>query len=55
MLIIAGTLCKAGIRHINATEYLTENYPEKDISEIDNIVQYAYDNNAFGCDRRTYR
>lgn len=55
MLIIAGTLCKAGILPNKATDYLTENYPEKDILEIGGVIQYAYDNNAFGCDRRRYR
>lgn len=55
MLIIAGTLCKAGIPKNKATDYLTENYPKKDILEIDSVIQYAYDNNAFGCDRRRYK
>lgn len=55
MLIIAGTLCKAGIPKEKTTGYLIEAYPQKDQPEIDSIVEFAYENNAFGCDRRRYR
>ena len=55
MLIMAGTLCKAGIPKDRTKDYLLDSYPEKDESEIDSIIEYAYDNNPWGCDRRTYK
>ena len=55
MLIIAGTLCKAGIPKEKTTGYLIESYPEKEQAEIESVVEFAYDHNAFGCDRRRYR
>jgi len=55
MLNMAGTLCKAGIKKERALEYLIDNYPDKEKKEIEEVVSYAYDYNAFGCDRRRYR
>ena len=55
MLVMAGTLCKAAIPKDRARNYLTNTYPDKDVSEISGIIEYAYNNNAFGCDRRTYK
>ena len=55
MLIIAGTLCKAGIPKEKTTGYLIESYPEKGQTEIESVVEFAYENNAFSCDRRRYR
>lgn len=55
MLVMAGTLCKAGIPKNKTKEYLAKTYPLKSESEIEGVIQYAYDYNAFGCDRRTYK
>ena len=54
MLIMAGTLCKAGIEESKAREYLVKAYPQKDAAEIDGIIKYSYERNAFGSDRRRY-
>lgn len=55
MLIIGGTFCKAGIPKVKTKDYLVSKYPKKDEAEIDGIIDYAYENNAFGCDRRRYK
>lgn len=55
MLVMAGTLCKAGIDRERTLNYLTENYSDKNKNEINEVVEYSYNNNAFGCDRRRYR
>lgn len=55
MLIIAGTLCKAGIPKERTLSYLVTSYPEKGDEEIRGIVDYSYDNNPWGCDRRRYK
>ena len=55
MLVIAGTLCKAGIRKDKALEYLEDTYCEMPEKEIGSIVDYSYTHNTFGSDRRFYR
>lgn len=55
MLIMAGTLCKAGIPEEKTVGHLKSSYPDKDDAEVDSVVKYAYENNPFGSDRRTYR
>ena len=55
MLVIAGTLCKAGIRKDKALEYLEDTYCEMPEKEIGSIVDYSYSHNTFGSDRRFYR
>lgn len=55
MLVMAGTLCKAGIERERTENYLKDNYADKGEEEIRSLVDYAYQNNAFGCDRRRYR
>ncbi len=52
---MAGTLCKAGIKEKTAYEYLVESYPDMPEDEISSIVEYAYEHNAFGSDRRFYK
>ena len=55
MLVIAGTLCKAGIPKEKTIAYLTKVYPEKSEGEIKSIAEYSYEYNAFGCNRRTFK
>lgn len=55
MLIIAGTLCKAGIPKERTKDYLSKNFSDKGENETNSIVEFAYEHNAFGCDRRTYK
>lgn len=47
----AGVLCKAGIEKSKAKTVIEELIPDFDISEI---IEYAYSNNIFGCERRRY-
>ena len=55
MLIMAGTLCKAGICSEKAMEYLECSYTDMPTEEIEGVVKYSYDHNPFGSDRRFYR
>ena len=55
MLVIAGTLCKAGIPKEKTIAYLTKVYPEKSEDEIKSIAEYSYKYNDFGCNRRTFK
>ena len=55
MLTIAGTLCKAGVTKEKATDYLTSKYAEIPCGEIQGIIEFAYEHNPFGSDRRQYR
>jgi len=55
MLIIAGTLCKAGINRDKALEYLESSYSEMPEMEIEGVVDYSYSHNPFGSDRRFYK
>jgi len=55
MLVMAGTLCKAGIPKDKASEYLKGTYPTMSESEIDSVLDYAYDHNPFGSNRRDYK
>lgn len=55
MLVIAGTLCKAGIRKDKAQEYLEDTYCEMPGKEIEGVVDYSYSHNTFGSDRRFYK
>lgn len=55
MLIISGTLCQAGVVKQKTTDYLQKIYPEKESKEIMSVVEYAYDSNPFGCQRRAYK
>lgn len=55
MLIIAGTLCKAGVVKEKTTNYLTTRYGNMPSGEIRGIIEFAYDHNPFGSDRRQYR
>lgn len=55
MLIIAGTLCKAGIAREITRDYLQNNFTKKGGDEIQRIIDYSYGHNAFGSDRRFYR
>ena len=55
MLIIAGTLCKAGINRDKALAYLENSYSGMPEREIEGVVDYSYDHNPFGSDRRFYK
>ena len=55
MLVIVGTLCKAGILKGKARDYLAYSFPGMEVDEIDSVTEYAYTHNPFGCDRRTYK
>lgn len=55
MLIIAGTLCKAGINRDKALEYLESSYSGMPEGEIEGVVDYSYSHNPFGSDRRFYK
>lgn len=48
----AGILCKAGVEPGKAKAFIEELIPGFDITEI---VEYAYTNNIFGCERMRYR
>lgn len=50
-LSYAGVLCKAGVEKNLAKELIEELIPNFDITEI---VDYAYEKNIFGCERRFY-
>lgn len=54
IMVMAGTLCKAGVIKDKANEYLLNSYPDMSKKEIADIISYAYENNSFGCDRRRY-
>lgn len=47
----AGVLCKAGIEKSKAKAAIEELIPDFDINEI---VNYAYSHNIYGCERRIY-
>lgn len=47
----AGVLCKAGIEKSKAKAAIEELIPDFDINEI---VNYAYSHNIYGCERRRY-
>lgn len=55
MLTMAGTLCKAGIAKEKTETYLTSRYSNMPNGEIQDVIDFAYDHNAFGCDRRQYK
>ncbi len=55
LLIMAGTLCKAGIPIEKTMSYLIGSFPSMPEDEIDRIVKFSYDHNPFGCDRRKYK
>lgn len=55
MLTIAGTLCKAGVAKEKTESYITSKYSNMPSDEIQGVIDFAYDHNAFGCDRRQYR
>jgi hypothetical protein len=55
MLTMAGTLCKAGVAKEKTEAYLTSRYSNMPFDEIQGVIDFAYDHNAFGCDRRQYR
>ena len=48
----SGVLCKAGIEQTRAKEFVEQLIPGFDVSEI---VEYAYNHNIFGCERRRFR
>ena len=48
----AGILCKAGVEPGKAKAFIEELIPGFDITEI---IEYAYANNIFGCERMRYR
>ena len=48
----AGILCKAGVEPGKAKAFIEELIPGFDITEI---IEYAYTNNIFGCERMRYR
>ena len=51
VLSYAGVLCKAGVEKNLAKELIEELIPNFDVTEI---VDYAYEKNIFGCERRFY-
>lgn len=55
MLIISGTLCKAGVKREMTKEYLLDSFPGKSEGEIEGVCGYAYSNNSFGSERRRYK
>ena len=55
ILTMAGTLCKAGVAKEKTESYLTSRYSNMPFDEIQDVIDFAYDHNAFGCDRRQYR
>lgn len=48
----SGVLCKAGIEQRRAKAFVEQLIPNFDVSEI---VEYAYNHNIFGCERRRFR
>ena len=48
----AGVLCKAGIKKDAAKFFIERLIPGFDVSEI---IEYAYNKNIFGCERRRFR
>jgi hypothetical protein len=48
----AGVLCKAGIKKDAAKSFIEQLIPGFDISEI---IEYAYNHNIFGCERKRFR
>lgn len=54
MLIMAGTLCKAGVKKDKTRRYLIEKYPDKEEREIESIIDFSYERNPYGSDRRHY-
>ena len=48
----AGVLCKAGVDANKAKSFIEELIPNFDLTEI---IEYAYNHNVFGCQRREYR
>lgn len=55
ILIMSGTLCKAGILKEKTLPYLCSSFQNIPKSEIDGIVEYCYEHNPFGSDRIRYR
>lgn len=55
ILVMAGTLCKAGIQDVKAMAYLKGSYPDMPENEIESAVSYSYENNPYGCDRKRYK
>lgn len=55
ILMMAGTLCKAGVEMKTTLEYIIDNYKDKPEDEIERAVDYAYDNNPYGSNRRLFR
>lgn len=53
-LTYAGILCKAGVEKSKATDFIHELIPDLPNGELNHAVRYAYDNNIFGSNRRTY-
>lgn len=53
-LTYAGILCKAGVEHSKALNFIIELIPELPKYEIVRAVEYAYKHNIFGSNRRTY-
>lgn len=50
-LAYAGILCKSGVEKDMAKEFIEELIPDFDVTEI---MDYAYQKNIFGCERRFY-
>ena len=48
----SGVLCKVGIEQTRAKEFVEQLSPGFDVSEL---VEYAYNHNIFGCERRRFR
>ena len=55
ILVMAGTLCKAGIPEDKAIAYLKGSYPDMPENEIESVVSFSYEHNPYGCDRRSYK
>lgn len=50
----AGILCKAGVEHSKALNFIRELIPDLPQHEIARAVKYAYEHNIFGSYRRSY-
>lgn len=50
-LSYSGVLCKAGVEKSKALSFVQELIPDGDVEER---VEYAYEKNVFGCERRKY-
>ena len=48
----AGVLCKAGVKKETAMSFIQELISDFDLTEI---IEYAYNHNVFGCQRRKYK